>query len=158
MHQMVCGDAREGNRGTRDGRDAQPDQRHGATRRAVPAPARHLPRAVPELTQRRYRVGRLERVLHRRGALSPEIVGAKRQRGLGFDGGIGSNAALRGRIGCDPERHEFVSRTDPVARKLQHVALGQSFVPTLPSLPSFRFHEVCRPFVVGRADNILGRR
>jgi hypothetical protein len=159
MHHVVCGDAREDYRGTSDGREAQPDhQRHGAAGRVVPAPARLRARAVPQLAQWRNGVGCLERVLHRRRALSPEIVGAGRQRGLWLDGAVGSNPALGGRIGRDPERHQFLSRTDPIARKLQHVALAASFVPALPSLPPFRFHEVCRPFVVGRADNILGRR
>lgn len=159
MRHVVCGDAREDDRGTRDGRDAQANhERHGAARRAVPAPARLRARAVPELAQRRSQAGCLERILHRRRALSPEIVRARRQRRLWFDPGVGTNLALHGRIGPCAERHQLVSRTDPVARKLQHVALGSSFVPVLPSLPPFRFHEVCRPFVVGRADNILGTR
>jgi hypothetical protein len=158
MHHVVCGDACDHNRDARDGGDAQAEQRRGADSRALPAPATLRPRAVPGLTGRLNRAGCLERVLHRRGVLSPEVVGGWRQRPLMFDRRIGSNPALRGRIGRCPKRHQFVSRTEPVARKLQHVALGPSFVPALPSLPPFRFHEVCRPFVVGRADNILGRR
>jgi hypothetical protein len=159
MRHRVGGDACKDDRGTRDRRHAQPDrERHGAARRAVPAPARLRPRAVPELAQRLNWAGCLEGVLHCCRVLSPEVVGAGRQRGLWLDRGVGSNPARRGRIGGCPERHQLLSGTDPVARKLQHVALSPSFVPVLLSLPPFRFHEVCRPFVVGRADNILGRR
>jgi hypothetical protein len=158
MHHVVCGDACDHNRDARDGGDAHAEQRHGADSGALRAPVTLRPRAVPGLTGRLNRAGCLERVLHRRRALPPEVIGAWRQRRLWFECGIGSNPALRGRIGRFPKRHQFVSRTEPVARKLQHVALGPSFVPDLPSLPPFRFHEVCRPFVVGRADNILGRR
>jgi hypothetical protein len=153
MRHVVRGDVREDDRGARDRRDAQTDhERHGAA-----APARLRPRALPEFAQRLNWAGCLERVLHRRGVLSPEVVGAGRQRRLWWDR-AGSKATLRGRIGRCPERHQLVCGTDPVARKLQHVALSLSSVPVLPSLPPFRFHEVCRPFVVGRADNISGRR
>jgi hypothetical protein len=157
MRHGVCGDAREDDRGTRDRRHAQPDhERHGAA--GWPVPARLRPRTVPELAQRLNRAGCLECVLNRCRVLSPEVVGTGRQRRPWLDRGVGSHPALRSRIARCPERHQILSGTDPVARKLQHVALSPSFVPVLPSLPPFRFHEVCRPFVVGHADNILGRR
>ena len=83
MRHMVCGGAREDNRGTRDRRESRPDhERRGADGGALPAPARLRPRAMPGFAQRLNRPGCLERVLYGRRALSPEVVGPGRQRRL----------------------------------------------------------------------------
>jgi hypothetical protein len=120
--------------------------------------ARLRRRVAAEPDDRLHRTGRLQRVLDGRRALAPEVIGSGRKRRLRSPLRFGHGFAPRFRTGRGPERHELVSRADPVAWKLQHVALGPSVVPALPSLRTFRFHGVCRPFVVGHADNIFGRR
>jgi hypothetical protein len=96
--------------------------------------------------------------LNRARILSPEVLGGRGKGRIGAEPGVGRGSIARSCADAQADRHQLVPRAEPIARKLQHVALVSSVVPAVLWLPTFRFHGVCRPFLAGRADYILSSR
>jgi hypothetical protein len=160
---LFRGDARENEGDAGDRRHAEADQGDEAAARVISSSARLWYRGFATEFGRSLRGrgrgrGRLQRVLDCGRVLSPEGLGPWGKPGLRTRPGLGSIPAVRIRSGRGTEWNELVCRTEPVERKLQHVALGPSFVAAVLWLLTFRFHGVCRPFVADRADYVLGRR
>jgi hypothetical protein len=53
-----------------------------------------------------------------------------------------------------PERDQFISRPEPIARQPHDVALPENLPAALFGLPSVRIHEVCRPFSAIRSEYV----